>query len=92
MFQRFGENSTYLTTAVSSSPCQYTICRVDPSITTLRCHNPTLPTIRTLRLDFDTLELAPPFTCGDSSSSPACGLKDGPLIGAGAITSSSHLH
>ena len=26
-FQRIGENSTYLTTDLSSSSCQYTICR-----------------------------------------------------------------
>ena len=39
-----------------------------------------------LRLDFDTLELSPPFTCGGSSSSPTCTTTDGPLIGWGAKT------
>lgn len=66
--QKIGENSTYLTTDTSSSSCQYTICRLHETITTLR-------------LDFDTLELSPPFTCGGSSSSPTCTTTDGPLIG-----------
>ena len=39
------------------------------------------PLISQIRLDFTAFELAPPFTCGGSSTSVACTTTDGPLIG-----------
>ena len=39
------------------------------------------PLISQIRLDFTSFELAPPFTCGSSSTSVACTTTDGPLIG-----------
>ena len=39
------------------------------------------PLISQIRLDFTTFELAPPFTCGSSSTSVTCTTTDGPLIG-----------
>ena len=60
--------STYLTTDLTASTCVYTICK---------CNS----LVHQIRLDFTTLELAPPFTCGSSSTSVACSSTDGPLIG-----------
>ena len=56
---------TYLTI---SNITRYTICRCNPLISQLR-------------LDFSTFDIAPPFTCGSSSTSVACTTRDGPLIG-----------
>ena len=60
--------STYLTTDLTVSTCIYTVCKCNPLV-------------HQLRLDFNSLELAPPFTCGSSSTSVACTATDGPLIG-----------
>ena len=62
------ENSTYLTTDLTTSTCVYTICKCNPLV-------------HQIRLDFTAMELAPPFTCGSSSSSVSCSSTDGPLIG-----------
>lgn len=62
------ENSTYLTTDLTSSVCRYKVCKCNPLISQIR-------------LDFTTFELAPPFTCGSSSTSVTCTTTDGPLIG-----------
>ena len=62
------ENSTYLTTDITSSVCRYKVCKCNPLISQIR-------------LDFTTFELAPPFTCGGSGSSVVCTTTDGPLIG-----------
>ena len=62
------ENCTYLSTDVSSSSCDYTICKCNPEVTLLR-------------LDFTEFDIAQPFTCGSSSTPVQCGITDGPLIG-----------
>ncbi|XP_023319566.1 uncharacterized protein LOC111694771 isoform X2 [Eurytemora carolleeae] len=62
------ENTTYMTTDVSSSECSYTICKVNP-------------TVSTIRLDFSTFEIAPPFSCGGSTEPVVCTAADGPRVG-----------
>ena len=58
----------HIATDTTSPLCRYTICKCNPLI----CQ---------IRLDFTAFELAPPFTCGGSSTSVACTTTDGPLIG-----------
>ena len=47
---------------------RYTVCRCNSLVTQIR-------------LDFTLFSLAPPFTCGKSTTSVACTITDGPLIG-----------
>ena len=51
--------------------CRYKVCKCNPLVTQIR-------------LDFTLFDLAPPFTCGSSSTPVTCTTTDGPLIGNNA--------
>lgn len=66
--QTTSENCSYLSTDITSSQCQYTVCKCNPHV-------------HLIRLDFTEFNIAPPFTCGSSSTPVQCTSVDGPLIG-----------